>query len=315
MPMALQIRPLSPQIGVEISGLDLSRPPDEATRQALWEAFIDAGLLAFRGVGTSAAAHVALSRCFGDLQRHPVRENWVENQPELVDISHRPGPNARSTVALYEVEGERRGGWLPWHSDLRYMARINRGGVLRCLTPAPTAGRTGFIDQIRAYETLSEELKRRIEGLWIVYRLRPDFTRERFGRPAGLRLVANAPALEAMAARLDRDFPPVLHPLVYVQAETGRRVLNLSPTSCDGIFAMDPQEGDSLLETLVAHLLDPANAYFFDWHRNDMVLWDNWRTLHCAEGVPEHCTREMQRTTILGDYALGRPMNIEEEQS
>ncbi len=37
-----------------------------------------------------------------------------------------------------------------------------------------------------------------------------------------------------------------------------------------------------------------------------MVLWDNWRMMHCALGVPEKEQRHMQRTTIAGDYGRGR---------
>jgi taurine dioxygenase len=64
----------------------------------------------------------------------------------------------------------------------------------------------------------------------------------------------------------------------------------------------------TLLEEVVAITTDPALAYFHDWQDGDMVLWDNWRTLHCAKGVPPDDTRVMERTTIAGDYALGRAL-------
>jgi taurine dioxygenase len=40
-----------------------------------------------------------------------------------------------------------------------------------------------------------------------------------------------------------------------------------------------------------------------------MLLGDNWRTLHCATGIPVHETRVMHRTTIAGDYALDRNLD------
>jgi taurine dioxygenase len=304
--MTLDIKPLSANVGLEISGIDLDRPIDGDTSKALQDAFIRSGILLFRRAGTTPEAHLALSRCFGELQRHPVKENWVPGYPDLVDISYRPSAQGDSSVALYEVDGRRLGGWLPWHSDLMFMSKINRGGILRSIRSPREGGRTGFIDQIVTYDTLPEPLKRRIEGLYVIYQIRPDFTQEKFGKPKSLKLVRNAPALKAMAARIDRDFPPVLHPAVYAQPGTGRKVLNISPTSAIGIYGMQNAEGDALLEEIVAHSLNPAFAYYHDWQENDLVLWDNWRTLHCAEGVPEDCVREMQRTTITGDYALGR---------
>jgi taurine dioxygenase len=307
--MALTIKPLTENIGLEVSGIDLDRPLDAGTRQALQNAFIQSGILLFRRAATGPEAHLSLSRCFGELQRHPVRENWAAGYPELVDISYRPALEGGSTVALYEVDGKRRGGWLPWHSDLRYMSKINRGGILRSIKRPSEGGRTGFVDQITAYATLPEPLRQRIDRLHVVYQLRSDFTREKFGKPKSLKMITNAAALESMAARIDQDFPPVVHPMVYVQPETGRKVLNVSPTSAIGIHEMPNSEGDGLLEEVISHSLNPALAYWHDWQENDLVLWDNWRTLHCAEGVPEDCVREMQRTTIAGDYALGRRLS------
>lgn len=118
-----------------------------------------------------------------------------------------------------------------------------------------------------------------------------------------------------MAGRIDRDFPPVVHPMVYVQPETGRKVLNVSPTSAIGIYEMQNSAGDALLEEVLSYAINPALAYWHDWTENDLVLWDNWRTLHCTEGVPEDCVREMQRTTIAGDYALGRRLSDFEMRS
>ena len=307
--MALNIKPLGEGSGLEVSGVNLDRLLDADTRKALQDAFLAAGILLFRRAATGPEAHLALSCCFGELQRHPVKENWAAGYPELVDISYRPALQGESSVALYEVDGKRRGGWLPWHSDLRYMSKINRGGILRSIKAPREGGRTGFIDQIAAYATLPEALRQRIEDLHVVYQLRSDFTQEKFGKPESLTLVTNAAALTAMAARIDRDFPPVVHPMVYVQPETGRKVLNVSPTSAVGIHEMPNGEGDALLEEVISYALNPALTYYHDWQENDLVLWDNWRTLHCAEGVPEDCVREMQRTTIAGDYALGRRLS------
>lgn len=309
--MSLSIRPLSARVGLEVSGLDLTLPIEAATATALQDAFLQAGILVFRRAGRTPEAHLALSRVFGELQRHPVKENWVAGYPELVDISYRPSKDGDSSTALYEVDGEMRGGWLPWHSDLCFMKNINRGGILRAIRTPGKGGRTGFIDQITIYDLLPDDLKRRIEGLHVVYQLRPDFTQEKFGKPDRLKLISNPPSLVSMASRIDTDFPAVLHPMVYRQPGTGRRVLNVSPTSAHGIHEMRNEEGDALLREVVAHTLNPDFTYFHDWAENDLVLWDNWRTLHCAEGVPPDCTREMQRTTIAGDYALGRLLSAE----
>jgi len=106
------------------------------------------------------------------------------------------------------------------------------------------------------------------------------------------------------------DHPSVqvraVHPMVYRQPGTGRPILHVSPWFADGIEGMENAEGDALLAEVIGHVLRPELMYFHKWQEGDMVLWDNWRMLHCACGVPPSETRIMRRTTIVGDYGLGR---------
>jgi taurine dioxygenase len=216
-------------------------------------------------------------------------------------------PGDLSYHAVYEIEGRALAGWLPWHFDLSYMPAINRGSMLRSLEAPPDGGRTGFLDRIRLYELLPEDLKAEIEGRFVVYQFQPDMMKRRFCRPADMRLVAPSSKADRFDGEaLARDFPPVAHPLVYTQAETGRKVLNLAPMFVVGIENLDPAEGDRLLERLIAHCTRADYAYFHRWRTDDLLIWDNWRTLHSAEGVPPQYARRMQRTSLVGDYGLGR---------
>ena len=100
--------------------------------------------------------------------------------------------------------------------------------------------------------------------------------------------------------------PRVIHPLVFEQAETGRKVLNISPWFADAIKDMENAEGDALLKAVIEHCIRPEFAYFHDYRLDEMVLWDNWRMMHCATGVAPDDIRKMKRTSIAGDYGLGR---------
>ena len=71
---------------------------------------------------------------------------------------------------------------------------------------------------------------------------------------------------------------------------------------------METEEGDALLEEVVQHCLTAGAAYYHDWQNGDLVAWDNWRILHSAEGTPPDHTRLIQRTSIKGDYGLGRAL-------
>ena len=103
----------------------------------------------------------------------------------------------------------------------------------------------------------------------------------------------------------------MLHPLVYEQAETGRKVLNISPWFVLGIAGMAEAESDDLLQEITGYATDPRYAYWHRWQLGEMVLWDNWRMLHCAAGCAPDEIRWMERTTIAGDYGLGRLVGAE----
>src|SRR5581483_8888603 len=82
---------------------------------------------------------------------------------------------------VYEVGGEIRGGWLPWHKDIVYVAEINHGGILRPVALPERGGETGYIDQISIYESLPAALKQRIEGLNVLYKFHVNSAETKFG--------------------------------------------------------------------------------------------------------------------------------------
>jgi taurine dioxygenase len=269
-------------------------------RPELVDLWVDRGVIVFRGGECSQDMQLELSRCFGTLEPHPFPETATDSHPELVKIKYYPQDGS-----YYDVNGELRGGWLAWHSDLIYTARINHGGILRPVQLPRSGGQTGFIDQIAAYERLSAPVRETIESLHVVYEVEVNMALYRFSNAGNVTLKRLAVSGSAIEKR-KYTYPRVLHPMVYRQPETGRKVLNVSPAFALGIYERGGPDGDALLEEVVAITTDPALAYFHDWQDGDMVLWDNWRTLHCARGVPPDDTRVMERTTIAGDYALGR---------
>lgn len=291
--------PGSPSFGAVVTGLTREALAEEGVRDRLRALWIDRGVVVFRGF-EGEAAQIELSSCFGRLIAHPTRETRAEH-PVLMTVRYQPEDGW-----LMRVDGELRGSWLPWHSDLVYVDHINRGGVLRPVRLPDRLGHTGFIDKIGAYASLPDRLKQRIEGLEVVYKYDLDPANQRFGRTADVTVERFTAGVLSIQNRLD-DFPRVVHPLVYTQRETGRKVLNLSPWFAVGIAGMMDAAGDALLEEVARHMVDDVEVYQHDWRVDDMVLWDNWRVLHSAAGSPSDQERWMLRTTIEGDYGLGRP--------
>lgn len=302
--MAFDVAPLPGQdsFGAVVTGLSIDSIEDAAVRKALNDLWIDKGLIIFRGV-EGIDAQVRLSAVFGQPVEHYLKAaDWKPAHPLLTDIEY---DDTTGEGDLYEIDGKLVGAWLPWHSDAAYAAEINHGGILRPVQlPAGDGGRTGFIDQIAAYAALPDHLKKRIEHLNVLYNYDTDSSQAKFGWRAD-RLVRLSAKMD-MARKHRTVRARSVHPLVYTQPETGRKVLNISPWWADAIEGMENAQGDALLREVINHCIDPVRAYFHSWSLDDMVLWDNWRLIHCACGVPAGSRRHMHRTTIVGDYGLGR---------
>lgn len=300
--MRFKVDPLpgTREFGAVVSGLSPDAIDDPSTRKALYDLWIDKGVVVFKDM-TELSSQLRLSEIFGEPEEHPllVGVDRPREHKVIAEIEYDPEEGD-----VYEINGELWGGYLPWHFDLAYVDRINHGGILRPVVLPKRGGETGFIDRIAAYAALPRQLQQKIEGLSVIHAYSTDATKAKFGsRPdrcvrlsRNIQLAAEHPSVQRRS----------IHPLVYTQQETGRKVLNVSPWHAVAIEGMENDEGDGLLREVIDLSIRPERAYFHKWQINDMVLWDNWRMMHCACGVPVGEVRRMRRTTIAGDYALGR---------
>ena len=284
--------------GSVVRGLRAEHLADEAVRETLRRHWIQDGVVVFKGGDCNEDFLVDLSAVFGPLEVHPLKEAVDQRRPELINIFSKPGDNS-----IFEVEGEQGANWLGWHSDLTYVERINHGGILRALTPTAHGGLTGFIDQVTAYDTLPDDLKARIENLRVVYKM-GAFDIYKYGYSGELKILHVSDYYRKVWDTTD-NFPPVAHPMVFTQPETGRKVLHISPFFAMYIEGMETPEGDALLKRLCDHIL-ACPIYRHKWTTEELVLWDNWRVLHSVTPIAPDEERVMQRTTIKGDYGLGR---------
>jgi len=292
-----EARPLAEGLpyGVEILGLTRESIADPAVQESLRRHWINDGLMVFRGL-EGEQIHLELSRVFGSLLVHPLRTDPARK--EIFTVRHDP-----ADPYIVEVDGKPLAAWLPWHSDLIYVDHINHGGILRPLVLPQQGGETGFIDKIATYAALPQRLKDKVEGLNVIYQFYRDPSLQVFGRTNDIKVLHETK--QAIESR-NKQLPRVIHPLVYTQAETGRKVLNVSPWFAVGIEGMSDAQSSELLHEIMAYAIDPRLSYWHAWQMGEMVLWDNWRMLHCAAGCPADDQRWMERTTIAGDYGLGR---------
>ena len=219
-------------------------------------------------------------------------------------IEMRHEPNQPGAVRL--GDGRLLSSWLPWHFDHCYNDQLNRAGVLRAVEAPPEGGLTGWVDGVALYDAIAPQLRDRIEGESVIYAMDVIMDNLRFGRPAGFVEVEPAQsAVEVMAEYEGR--PRAIHPAVWTRS-SGQKVLHISPWMAKGLHGREDADGEALLAAVCDEIVDVAGqlGYFHSWEPTEMVIWDNWRLLHSVSGMaPEH-SRCMHRTTIAGDYGLGR---------
>jgi taurine dioxygenase len=242
-----------------------------------------------------------LSRVFGELEEHPIKSLHVENEKNLISLG---GEGARKGSPV-KVDGELRAGFIFFHQDTTFTPNICKGSMLRMLQVPQQGGDTIWTDTAKAYDGLPQSLRERLEGLSSVQCFRPGHTDPLWGWPGHTIETVSADVGPPSSIALPH-FPLVAHPFIITHPESGRKSLLISPLNYIRIDGMDQAESDVLYEEIATHVLRPEYAYHHKWSANDMVLWDNRRTMHCALGYPYEQTRLVHRTTLLGGMQTGR---------
>lgn len=273
-PAALTISPLTPTIGAEIGNIDLSRPLDTATKQALRDLLLEWKVIFFRDQAITTEQHLAFARNFGDLEVHPFAPH-KPNYPEVLAITH---------------DKDNKGKENTWHSDVTWRVEPSLGSVLRALEVPAFGGDTLFADMYAAYEGLSDEVKAKIEGKNALH----DFAHFRVGlRKRG--------ATEEQIEEFNRKYPSVEHPVVRTHPETKKKALYVNAAFTQHIVGMDRDQSAALLKHLYAQAAIPEYQCRFRWQKNSIAFWDNRASQHYAVSDYWPALRRMERVTIIGD--------------
>lgn len=272
--MALQLRRLANGLGAEVMGLDLARVGEREFGE-INRAWLDHGILLFRGQRLTTPQHIAFSRGFGELDTH--ESSAPDRHPdynEVLLITNKPKPSGAPSDTRYTGR--------VWHSDHSFTPRPALGSLLRAVEIPDVGGDTMFTNMYLAYETLSDGMKQMIADLHGVHT-----TARKVDDPERL-------------ADMKRRNPPVAQPLVRVHPETGRKALYVGE-KVKQIAGFTAEESKPLLDYLCKHATRHEFVYRHQWRRDDLLMWDNRCTMHIALGdYDETKLRHMERTTVLG---------------
>jgi taurine dioxygenase len=286
---SISVRAFTPAIGAEVTGLDLSRPLDDATFAMIKDAWHQHLVLVFRDQALTDPGLERFSAHLGALDRKPVYTD------EVLDTTT---SDYVCVISNVKVDGKPIGdlgdGEAVWHTDMSYNALPPMAAALYALEIPAAGGETGFANMYLAYETLPAALRTRVEKLTCKH----DATRNSAG---GLR--------RGMQDVTDPSASPgTPHPMVRTHPETGRNALYLGRRRHAYIVGLPLRESEALLDEIWAHATQPQFSWHHTWRLGDLVLWDNRCVMHRRNPFDPAARRVMHRTQILGDQPYFRPV-------
>jgi taurine dioxygenase len=277
--MSLSVVPLSPALGAEIRGVDLRKPLDQATVKAVNDAFDQNIVIVFRNQELSEDDQLRAAGYFGKvrIRRRPANGRspggeWDTPFMMVTNIVE----NGKSIGAFGDGE-------MWFHHDTSYYPEPNRATLLYSMKITSTGGQTCFSNMYKAYENIPRPLRDKLEGRKVL-QVHDYKRRERID-------------LEKV------DVGSLLHqeqPIFITHPATGKKALYVSRLMSARIEGLSTRESEAALEQLFDISEDPSIIYEHDWRLGDLVIWDNWCSIHMRKDFPREEPRLMRRLTIEG---------------
>jgi len=272
-----RIEPIGEGLAARASGIDLKRPTDNDMR-TISAALKHHPVLVFPDQPLDAPELLAFTAHFGTHEPHVNLAARHADHPELSWLR-----NVRADGTVDDYGQFRRAA--AWHADGSFKARPDTFSFLCCHAAPSRGGETEFLDMRNAYERLPAAVKAQLEGLRACHH---------HGRgPA-------SSATKALTPEQEAAYPPVEHPVVRTDPDTGRKSLYVNPVHTSHIVGWEPAESRALLEFLYAHGEAEPVRYEHRWQAGDLVMWDQRCTWHrAAGGNPPGEPRIMLRSIVV----------------
>ena len=267
---SLQFEPLTPRIGAEVHGIDLSQPMTDDTFDALHDGWMRHQVLFFRDQALTIEQLKDVGRRFGELHLHPMGD--LDGHPGVYRI------HADASTKRLSGQG--------WHSDVSCDETPPSASMLHLHIVPDVGGDTIFASMYDAYEALSPSLAGYLDGLEACHSGRSTYEGY-FGRGSD--------------SMRDNDYPEAVHPVVRTHPVTGRKGLYVNAGFTSHIIGLEPDESRALLDFLYQHLAHPNFQCRFRWRENSIALWDNRCVQHTGTADYQPNIRSGHRITVVGD--------------
>ena len=262
----LTITPLHPSLGAKVTGIDLSRPVDAATRQQLAQALADHLALVFPDQVLTPDQYLAASTLFGPPMRQHYSQHNMPDHPDIGLIWHRNG----------QRPAER------WHTDHTNRERPPAATILYGVQIPSAGGGTSVANMRAAYQRLSPEEQERLRGLSTVNGLDGHE--------------------DTRAEDREQYDKPIIHPMVRKHPLHDSHAVYFHITKTKHIVGMSPEDSRAYLEDLLGRVIQPDLTYHHVWRKGDVLVIDDRATMHRAHGdYDRRESRILWRIIVEGD--------------
>ncbi|KAI0502908.1 hypothetical protein F5B22DRAFT_581399 [Xylaria bambusicola] len=261
LPEGAQVTHLTPGIGTEVRGIQLSSLSD-AGKDQLARFVAERKVVAFRKQDfkdLSIPDALKFGGYFGRHHIHPT-SGAPEGHPEIHLVHRGAGDTFSDQFFADRVSS------VAWHSDVSYEQQPPGTTFLYILDTPKTGGDTLFANGVEAYKRLSPLFQERLHGLKAVH--------------SGIEQVAVAHARGSINRR-----EPVtnVHPIVRTHPVTGEKALYVNPQFTRYIVGLKREESEAILKFLYNHIATGADFHTrVKWEEGTVVVWDNRVTQHSA---------------------------------
>ena len=250
-----KVKPLSNLMGAQITGIDLRNKISKETKAELLKVITNYLVVCIKGQKLSPSKLADVSRLFGKPKQYFVKDETVDNIPEVIIVSNRTRENKPKVYASH------------WHTDDSYR---KKPATLTFMYPdilPENGGGTDFINCYSVYDDLPQELKIKIKKLRAVHKWQSR---------------RNVSEVVKLTKEQEKDTPPVEHPLIRTHPMSNKKSVYINPNRIDHISGFNETDSDKLLDEIYEFSFQDKFQYRHNYEKGDLVIWDNRCTMHKA---------------------------------
>jgi alpha-ketoglutarate-dependent 2,4-dichlorophenoxyacetate dioxygenase len=260
------LKPLSPNFGVEVAGIDLNDVTGETLFPDIRALFEEHSALLFKGQAMTEETHFRLADLFGPLEdRYPEDRKPGEKMkiPSVSNVDEDGSVADEADLKTVNLKAN-----FQWHIDSTFLPVPALVNILTAKIVPSSGGATEFASTRAGWAAMPEDLKARIRGRGMWHNASQSRKR-----------------IDAELAKwpMFHKWPPQHWKSVWTNPVNGREALYIA-SHVFKIDGYDEEESVALLDELVAFCTQPRFVYSHNWTVGDVMLWDQRAVMH--RGTP-----------------------------